>query len=161
MNMNSDNLYWNVLRLESVLIKHRDYYQIDCAISNSPLSVNTLRPRQNGGHFADDHFGAFSWMKMYWFGLKFRWSLFSRVRLIIFHHSFRKWLAADQVTSHYQNQWWLFCWCIYVPLGLNEINTINQFWYRAMYWQLKMMNHQIACYVDPNSPLILMAELSS
>ena len=32
---------------------------------------------------------AFSWMKMYQFRLKFHWSLFLRVQLIIFHHWFR------------------------------------------------------------------------
>ena len=28
--------------------------------------INTLRLRQNGRHFPDDFFNAFSWMKMYW-----------------------------------------------------------------------------------------------
>ena len=32
---------------------------------------------------------AFSWMKMFQFRLKFRWSLFLRVQLTIFHHRFR------------------------------------------------------------------------
>ena len=32
---------------------------------------NTLRPRQNGRHFADDILSAFSWMKMFEFSLKF------------------------------------------------------------------------------------------
>ena len=40
------------------------------------LPVNTLRPRQNGRHFADDILSAFSWMKMFEFRLKFHWSLF-------------------------------------------------------------------------------------
>ena len=48
--------------------------------------VNTLRPRQNGRHFADD---IFKWMKMFEFQLKFHWSLFLRVRLTIFQHWFR------------------------------------------------------------------------
>ena len=34
---------------------------------------NTLRPRQNGRHFADDIFNAFSGMKIYNFRLKFHW----------------------------------------------------------------------------------------
>ena len=32
---------------------------------------------------------AFSWMKMYWFWLKFHWTLFPRVQLTIFQHWFR------------------------------------------------------------------------
>ena len=57
---------------------------------------------------------AFSWMKICWFWLKFHRSLFPRVQLTISLQWFRKWLGADQATSHYLNQWWLFCWCIYV-----------------------------------------------
>ena len=50
---------------------------------------NTLRPVRNRGHFTDDILDAFSWMKMNEFRLKFHWSLFLRVQLIIFHHWFR------------------------------------------------------------------------
>ena len=49
----------------------------------------------------------FSWMKMYEFRLTFHWSLFLGVQLTIFQHWFRKWLGANQATSHYLNQWWL------------------------------------------------------
>ena len=28
---------------------------------------------------------------------------------------------AGRPTSHYLNWWWLFYWCIYVPLSLNEL----------------------------------------
>ena len=64
---------------------------------------------------------AFSWMKMLEFRLKFHWSLFLRVQLTIFQHWFRKWLGADQATSHYLTQWWLAYRCIYASLGLNEL----------------------------------------
>ena len=70
---------------------------------------------------------AFSWMKMYQFRSKFHWSLFRRVRLTICQHWFRKWLKADQATSHYLNQ----CWhnspthiCITRPQWVN-ISTIG------------------------------------
>ena len=65
---------------------------------------------------------AFSWMKMYKFWLKFHWSLFLRVQLTIIQHRFRKWLGADQATSHYLNQGWKIYWRIYASLGLNELN---------------------------------------
>ena len=51
--------------------------------------INTLRPRQNERHFADDISSAFSWMKMFEFRLKFHLSLFLRVQLTIIHHWFR------------------------------------------------------------------------
>ena len=63
---------------------------------------------------------AFSWMKMNDIRLKFHWSLYLRFQLPIFQHWFRWWLAADQATSYYLNQWWLFYQRIYVSLGLNE-----------------------------------------
>ena len=51
--------------------------------------INTLRPRQNGRHFADDILNAFSWMKMFEYRLKFHWSLFLRVQSTISQHWFR------------------------------------------------------------------------
>ena len=52
--------------------------------------VNTLRPRQNGCHFADDTFKCiFLNEKKLEFRCKFHWSLFLRVQLTIFQHWFR------------------------------------------------------------------------
>ena len=42
----------------------------------------------------------FCWMSMNEFHLIFHWSLFLRFELTIFQHWFRKWLGADQATSH-------------------------------------------------------------
>ena len=64
---------------------------------------------------------AFSWTKMNDIRLKFHWSLFLRFQLTIFQHWFRWWLGADQATSHYLNQWWLFYRRIYASLGLNKL----------------------------------------
>ena len=87
------------------------------------ISINTLRLRQNvQTTFSRRHFKCFSWIKMYEFRLRFHWSLFLRIQLNIFQHRFRWWLGADQATSHYLNQWWLFYWRIYASLGLNELN---------------------------------------
>ena len=68
---------------------------------------------------------AFSWMKMYEFRLRFHWNLFLRFELTIFQHWFRKWLGADQATSHYLNQWWLDLRRIYASLGLNELRIVH------------------------------------
>ena len=65
---------------------------------------------------------AFSWMKMYDLRLKYQWNLCVGVQLTIFQHWFRKWLGADQATSHYLKQWWLIYWRMYVSLGLSELN---------------------------------------
>ena len=42
------------------------------------------------------------------------------------------WSGADQVTSHYLNQWWLVYWSIYVSLGLN-VNSLGPS--DAIWWQ--------------------------
>ena len=68
---------------------------------------------------------AFSWMKMYEFGIIFHWSLLLRVKLTIFQHWFRIWCGADQATSHYLKQWWLLYWSIYESLDLNELMMWN------------------------------------
>ena len=51
--------------------------------------LNTLRPRRNEQHSADDIFKHISSMKMFEFRLQFHWSLFPRVQLTIFQHWFR------------------------------------------------------------------------
>ena len=64
---------------------------------------------------------AFSSMKIVVFWLNFHWNMFPRIKLTIIQHWFRYWLGADQATSHYLNQWWLFYRRIYASLGLNEL----------------------------------------
>ena len=51
-----------------------------------PQWVNTLRPRQDGRHFPDYIFTCIAWIKMYGLLLRFHWSLFLKVQLIIFRH---------------------------------------------------------------------------
>ena len=55
----------------------------------SSLSVNTLRPKRNGCHFADGIFKCISLNENLWFWLTFHWSLFLSVKLTIFQHCFR------------------------------------------------------------------------
>ena len=71
--------------------------------------------------FQTTFWNGFSWMKMYEFWLEFHWNLFLGVQLTIFQLWLRWWLCANQVTSYYLNQWWLYCQCMYVSLGLNEL----------------------------------------
>ena len=74
----------------------------------------TLRPRQNGRHFADNLFKCTSWMKMYEFGLKFHWSLFLSVQVIIFQRSDNGLATMVRLPTH-----------IYSSLGRNVLNLIN------------------------------------
>ena len=102
-------------------------------------ALNTLRLRQNGHHLPDDIFNEFSWIKMYEFWLKFHRSLFPRVQLTIFQYWFRKWLGADQVTSHYLNCWFTMTAYIFEKWwnsNMYQIQTKNS---------IKIICHDIIC----------------
>ena len=112
---------------QHLLLVRRSSYNYDihkCIYIKAHRDINTLRPRKMAAISQTMFSNAFSWMKMFEFCLRFRWSLFLRVQLTIFHHWFRWWLGADQATSHYLNQWWLVYWRIYASLGLNELKPV-------------------------------------
>ena len=94
------------------IVLHRMWWHIDRNYARS-ISLNGLRPIQNGRHFLDEISNAFS---------KYHWSLFLRVQLTISQHWFA-WTAPN----HYLNQWWSVCWRIYVSLRLTEIIDIPVF----------------------------------
>ena len=54
---------------------------LNMILHNQETIINSLRPRQNGGHFADDTFKCIFLKKMSEFRFKFHWSLFLRVQL--------------------------------------------------------------------------------
>ena len=88
--------------------------------------VNTLRPRQNGGHFADDTFKRISLNeKMLEFRSKFHWSLFLRAQLTISQHWFWWWLGANHATRHYLNHPWLVYRRIYASPGPNGLRALH------------------------------------
>ena len=66
------------------------YYSILLNAVHS-YDINTLRPRQNGRHFANDTFKRIFVDENFRILMKFHWSLFLRVQfwLRIFHHWFR------------------------------------------------------------------------
>ena len=85
-------------------------------------ALNTLRPRQNGRHFPDDIFKWIFLNQNVWISINILLKFLPRgLQLTIFQHWFRKWLGADQATSHYLNQWWLDYRRIYASVGLNEL----------------------------------------
>ena len=90
-------------------------------------AINTLRPRQNGRHFADDNFKCLFLNENVWNSIKISLKFVRKVQLTIFQHWFRWWLGADQATSHYLNQLWLDYRRIYASLGLNELKTMPMF----------------------------------
>ena len=75
--------------------------------------LNTLRPRQNGRHFADDIFKRIFLNESVSISIKISLKFVSKSQFIIFLNC--------QATSHYLNQWWLIYWRIYASLGLNDL----------------------------------------
>ena len=81
--------------------------------------VNTSSPRQNDRYLADDIFKCIFLDENAWISIKI--SLEFVPNGTIFHHCFRLWLAVDQATSHYLNQWWLDYWHIYASLCFGKL----------------------------------------
>ena len=84
-------------------------------------AVNSLRPRQNGHHFADGFFKPIFLNENVRISFKISLKFVPLVQLTIFMHWFWWWLGAAQATSHYLNQWWLDYRRKYASLGLNEL----------------------------------------
>ena len=72
----------------------------------SQKSVNTLRPSQNGHHFANNIFKCISLNKNFWILNEIHSNMFLGVYLTIWLPQFRRWLVAVQATRLYLNQWW-------------------------------------------------------
>ena len=66
-----------------------------------PPWVNTLRPRQNGCHMADNILTLIFWKKIATFLLKSHWILFPRVELTMNQLWFRYWLGTKLAASNY------------------------------------------------------------
>ena len=87
------------------------------------LLFNTLRPKQNCRHFADDIFNTFSWIQMHTFWLIFYWNLFpwsdwqySSVGLDNGLAPARRQALSEPMMVR------LVYWLIYAQFGPNELN---------------------------------------
>ena len=69
--------------------------KFDAGLAN----LNTLRPRQNGRHFADDTFKRIFVNENVRISIKVSLKLFLRVQWTILQHCFRLWLGAAQLLS--------------------------------------------------------------
>ena len=84
--------------------------------------VNTLRPRRNGQHFADDIFKRNFFNENVWISIKISLKFVPKGPVYNIP-AFREWLGAVQATSHCLNQWLIVYRRIYAWLGLNELTT--------------------------------------
>ena len=86
-------------------------------------TFNTLRPRQNGRHFADDVFKCIFLNENVWILLKISLKFVPKGRINNIPS-----LVQIKATSHYLSQWWFDYRRIYASLGLIEFkNCLNFF----------------------------------
>ena len=142
-------------------------YQDTCFYSQrfSTLRVNTLRPRQNGRHFADDTFTRIFLNENVRISIKISLKFVPKGPINNNPALVQIMACAGQATSHYLNQWRLDYRRIHASLGLNELTLYKQ---RAKKWgqcgwlwliskshidvwkydQIKMHNsHSLYCHV--------------
>ena len=108
------------------------------SIKSDPVrvdSINTLRPWQNGRHFADDIFKCIFFNENSWISNKMSmnyvcWSLIDNMAALVQIMAWRR--RGDKPNL---NQWLLIYWRIHASLGLNELNTrkniANAHWWRG------------------------------
>ena len=82
---------------------------------------NTLRPRQNGRHFADDIFKRIFLNENVWISIKLSLKFVSKE--VINNNSALVQIMAWRLPGDKPllNQWWLVYWRIYASLGLNVL----------------------------------------
>ena len=119
------------------------------AISFQPLCINTLRPRQNGRHFADDTF-QYIFLNENFGKNSLKFVPKGPINNIPALVQIMAW--CDQATSHYLNQWWLDYRRIYASLGLNELRSfwatnVNVYSFFSMH-RLATRNDALACTSD-------------
>ena len=93
------------------------------------MRLNTLRPKKCR-HYTDDILN-----ENLEFRLTFHLILFLMVKLTIFQQWLRKWLGANQATSHYMDRYWLLlltCVCVtwlqWVEIDLFNKANYSHFW---------------------------------
>ena len=90
-------------------------------IETGPWRFNTLRPRQNGLHFADGIFKHIILNANGSVSIKISPKFVPKDPINNIRHWFRYWLGVDQARSNYPNQWCIDFRHIYVLQDLNEL----------------------------------------
>ena len=85
------------------------------------VTVNTMKPIQNGRHFADDIFKCIFLNQNVWISLNISLKFVSKGPINNIPALIQIMVWCRQATSHYLNQWWLDYRRIYASCGLNEL----------------------------------------
>ena len=100
---------------------------------------NSLRPRQNGRHFADDTFNGIFFNENVWISIKFSLKFVPKGPINNIPALVQIIRTAPSLSL---NQWWLVCWRIYASLSLNVLNSVTNFLYS---WKLLQHGHTQRC----------------
>ena len=137
-------LKWAVINWESAskfhAMKNRNDLKCWCLLCH----INSLRPRQNGYHFADDIFKCILLNENVWFMNKISLKcvpkgLINNIPTLVQIMAWRR-LA----TSHYLNQWCLVYRRIYASLGLNELTEQLSIFYLYIYTYIHRLFQRIS-----------------
>ena len=88
-------------------------------------SVNTLRPRRNEQHFADDIFKRIFFNENVWISIKISLKFVPKGPINNNNIPALVQIMAWRRSSYYLNQWWLVYPRIYASLGLNELSGVT------------------------------------
>ena len=95
-------------------------------------NINTLRPRQNGRHFADGVFKCIFLNGNWWISIKTSLKFVPKdlINNILALVQIMAWRRPGD--KPFLNQWWLVYWRIYASLGLNELMLIVAYFSRVI-----------------------------
>ena len=101
-------------------------------VVSSGYFTDTLRPKQNGWHFADDICHKISSKKMFVFWFKFHWMLFWMFQFQLTMNKYWQWLGGEQAISHCLNRSWTSSRthiCVTIPQWVKRENYSCSYWY--------------------------------
>ena len=112
--------FWQ-LPVQSVIEISPKWQHFRVSVCQWNHDFNTLRPRQNCHHLADDIFKCILLNKNLWILFNISLKFVSEVRINIIPALVQIMAWTDKATSHSLNKWWLDYRRIYASLGLNEL----------------------------------------
>ena len=116
----TDNIHDIWCWMWSIGSKGSKLYMVIC-FDEKQNCFNSLRPKQNGHHFADDIFKCIFLNENIWILLQISLKFVPEVRIKNIPALVQIMAWRRPSDKHYLNQWWLVYWCIYASLGLNEL----------------------------------------
>ena len=110
-----------------------DFVRMTIGIAFKHTDIDSLRPRQNCRHFADDSFKCIFLNENVWIAFKISLKFIPKFRI----KNIPTLVKIMAWRQPYLNQWWLIYWREHAWLGPNEIYTPVQISYKALLCTLK------------------------